>query len=161
MPLAYKELDDLGTPVRQRQPPAGGLRRCARRHASDREWRHQRADRAVRRAGLDYWSEVKIHRHRNLKEFYAALPDTRFVYCTTKTKLTYFEWRFELHDCLVFGGETKGLPEDLLAANRERCVTIPMPNTKVRSLNLANSVAIVLYEALRQTAPLDANLRNH
>src|SRR5205807_8096290 len=47
-------------------------------------------DRAVRRAGLDYWSEVKIHRHRNLKEFYAALPDTRFVYCTTKTKLTYF-----------------------------------------------------------------------
>ena len=118
-------------------------------------------DRAVRRAGLDYWNEVKIHRHRNLKEFYAALPDTRFVYCTTKTKLTYFEWRFELHDCLVFGGETKGLPEDLLAANRERCVTIPMPNTKVRSLNLANSVAIVLYEALRQTATLDANLRNH
>ncbi|HEX8737715.1 MAG TPA: tRNA (cytidine(34)-2'-O)-methyltransferase [Pyrinomonadaceae bacterium] len=108
-------------------------------------------DRAVRRAGLDYWDEVRLFRHRDLNALYAALPDSRFLYLTTKTDKLYTDFRFEDNDCLVFGRETRGLPEDLLKANRENCLTIPMPNPKIRSLNLATSAGIVLYEALRQT----------
>ena len=108
-------------------------------------------ERAVKRAGLDYWPEVELARHRDLDELQAALPETRLVYFTTKAKLPYFDWKFAANDCLVFGRETRGLPEDLLKGNWENCVTIPMLNPKVRSLNLANAVSIVLYEALRQT----------
>jgi len=108
-------------------------------------------DRAVKRAGLDYWPEVELHRHRDLGELYKHIPEARFVYLTTKSELPYTEWRFEANDCLVFGRETRGLPEDLLRENWDSCLTIPMLNPKVRSLNLATSVAIVLYEALRQT----------
>ena len=107
-------------------------------------------DRAVRRAGLDYWPEVELHRHRDLAALGEALPAARFIYLTTKAERSYTDWRFEPDDCLVFGRETRGLPEELLRANRENCVTIPMLNPQVRSLNLATSVAIVLYEALRQ-----------
>jgi tRNA (cytidine/uridine-2'-O-)-methyltransferase len=113
-------------------------------------------ERAVKRAGLDYWPEVELHRHRDLPALYAALPAARFVYLTTKAERPYTDWRFETNDCLVFGRETRGLPEDLLNANRERCLRIPMLNSQVRSLNLANSVAIVLYEALRQTGAFDS-----
>ena len=108
-------------------------------------------DRAVRRAGLDYWPEVELHRHHDLTRLSGALPEARFIYFTTKAERPYTDWRFEQHDCLVFGRETRGLPEDLLRANWERCLTIPMLNPNVRSLNLATAVAIVLYEALRQT----------
>lgn len=107
--------------------------------------------RAVRRAGLDYWSEVKLHRHRDLPELQNFLADARFVYLSTKATQLYSDWRFSQDDCLVFGRETRGLPEELLRENWDRCLTIPMLNAKVRSLNLANAVAIVLYEALRQT----------
>jgi tRNA (cytidine/uridine-2'-O-)-methyltransferase len=107
-------------------------------------------EKAVKRAGLDYWDEVKLFRHRNLEALYEALPNSRFLYFTTKTKRNYFEWKFQDHDCLIFGRETRGLPEDILTANEERCLTIPMPNKNIRSLNLANSVGIVLYEALQQ-----------
>lgn len=107
-------------------------------------------ERAVKRAGLDYWDEVKIHRHIELENLHQALPDSRFVYLTTKTNRAYTDFRFAENDCLIFGPETRGLPEDLLNANRERCLTIPMPNKNVRSLNLATSVGIVLYEAMRQ-----------
>jgi tRNA (cytidine/uridine-2'-O-)-methyltransferase len=112
-------------------------------------------DRALRRAGLDYWSEVELHRHLDMEDFYRALPHARFVYLTTKAERSYTDWQFEARDCLVFGRETRGLPEDLLRANWERCLTIPMPNPNVRSLNLATSVAIVLYEALRQLKASD------
>jgi tRNA (cytidine/uridine-2'-O-)-methyltransferase len=108
-------------------------------------------DRTLKRAGLDYWTEVNLHRHLDLEQLYAALPASRFLYFTTKTDKAYTDWQFAPNDCLIFGRETRGLPEDLLEANRERCLTIPMPNPKVRSLNLATSVGIVLYEALRQT----------
>jgi tRNA (cytidine/uridine-2'-O-)-methyltransferase len=108
-------------------------------------------DRAVKRAGLDYWDEVRLFRHRDLNALYEALPGSRFLYLTTKTDRLYTDFEFRDKDCFVFGRETRGLPEDLLKANRERCLTIPMPNPKIRSLNLANSVGIVLYEALRQT----------
>jgi len=107
-------------------------------------------ERAVRRAGLDYWDEVKIHRHVDLETLYQALPASRFVYFTTKTEKLYTDFQFAADDCLIFGRETRGLPEDLLEANWERCLTIPMPNENVRSLNLATSVGIALYEALRQ-----------
>jgi tRNA (cytidine/uridine-2'-O-)-methyltransferase len=111
-------------------------------------------DRAVKRAGLDYWPEVILHRQRDLDALRLALPEARFIYLTTKAERSYTDWRFESDDCLVFGRETRGLPEDLLRANWERCLTIPMLNPNVRSLNLATSVAIVLYEALRQTGAL-------
>jgi tRNA (cytidine/uridine-2'-O-)-methyltransferase len=108
-------------------------------------------DRAVRRAGLDYWPEVTLQRHANLESLYQALPEARFLYLSTKAEISYLDWEFQTKDCLVFGRETKGLPEDLLHANWDRALTIPMLNPRVRSLNLATSVAIVLYEALRQT----------
>lgn len=112
-------------------------------------------DRAVRRAGLDYWPEVRLSRHHDLDALRAALPpETRFVYLTTKAEQSYAEWAYTTDDCLVFGRETRGLPEELLRANWPNCVRIPMPNPKVRSLNLATAVAIVLYEALRQTGVL-------
>lgn len=111
-------------------------------------------DRAVRRAGLDYWPEVELHRHRDLEALGESLPGARLLYLTTKAEASYAEWSFSSEDCLVFGPETRGLPEELLRANWERCLTIPMPNPRVRSLNLATSVGIVLYEALRQTGAL-------
>ena len=111
-------------------------------------------DRAARRAGLDYWPEVELHRHRDLASLRASLPSARFVYLTTKGRVSHVEWSFTHDDCLVFGPETRGLPEELLHANPEACVRIPILNPRVRSLNLANAVAVVLYEALRQTGAL-------
>src|SRR6476469_8766477 len=111
-------------------------------------------DRAVRRAGLDYWPEVQLTRHNDLEALYQHLPQARFVYFTTKADRIYTDWEFQPDDCLVFGRETRGLPEDLLRANWERCLTIPMPNKRVRSLNLATSVAVALYEARRQTTEI-------
>jgi tRNA (cytidine/uridine-2'-O-)-methyltransferase len=108
-------------------------------------------DRALRRAGLDYWPEVKLTRHRDLEALYASLPTARFIYLTTKADRFYIDWEFKNDDCLVFGRETRGLPEDLLRANRQNCLKIPMPNPNIRSLNLATAVGIVLFEALRQT----------
>ncbi len=107
-------------------------------------------EKAVKRAGLDYWDEVKIHRHFDLENLYKALPNSRFLYFTTKSKKKYTDFQFQDEDCLVFGRETRGLPEDLLKTNWERCLTIPMPNKNVRSINLATSAGIALYEALRQ-----------
>ena len=107
-------------------------------------------DKAVRRAGLDYWSEVEIHYHLNMEVLYLALRGCRFLSFTTKAERAYASFEYAPGDCLVFGSETRGLPEDLLRANWERSLTIPMPNHRVRSLNLATSVGIVLYEALRQ-----------
>jgi tRNA (cytidine/uridine-2'-O-)-methyltransferase len=108
-------------------------------------------DRAVRRAGLDYWPEVLLHRHPDLDSLYSALPEARFVYLSTRAERLYSDWLFEHSDCLVFGRETRGLPEHVLQANWDRCLTIPMLNPNVRSLNLATAVGIALYEALRQT----------
>jgi tRNA (cytidine/uridine-2'-O-)-methyltransferase len=116
-------------------------------------------DRAVRRAGLDYWPEVKLNRHRDLEALQVSLVGARFIYFTTKAELSYFDWQFEMSDCLVFGRETGGLSEEVLHSNWDRCLTIPMLNSKVRSLNLANAVAIVLYEAIRQTGDLRTQLK--
>ena len=107
-------------------------------------------DRAVKRAGLDYWPEVILERHPTLESLRSDLPNARFVYLTKKADLIYTEWTFSADDCLVFGRETRGLPEDLLQNNWTSCLKIPMLNPNVRSLNLATSVAMVLGEALRQ-----------
>ena len=109
-------------------------------------------DRAVRRAGLDYWDEVSISRHRDLTQLRDSLTtQARLLYFSTKAERSLWDYKFEPEDCLVFGPETRGLPQDVLRSNWEQCLTIPMFNPQVRSLNLANAVAITLYEALRQT----------
>ena len=113
-------------------------------------------DRAVKRAGLDYWPEVILQRHVDLSGLQQALPSGRLLYFTTKADKNYFDWSYSEDDCLVFGRETRGLPDDLLRANWDHCLTIPMLNPKVRSLNLATAVGVVLYEALRQLGSFPA-----
>ena len=105
-------------------------------------------DRQLKRAGLDYWDEVDVREWSSLDEVRRANASARFFYLTTKATQPYFEIRFQPRDFLVFGRETKGLPERVLEENRESCITIPMHGT--RSLNLATAVAIVLFEATRQ-----------
>lgn len=111
-------------------------------------------DRSLKRAGLDYWDHVSLSRHVDFESFERSNPDARMVLLTTKAERSYLEWEFAESDCLVFGRETRGLPDDLLERYRDNCVRIPMPSGNVRSLNLATSVGIVLYEALRQTKSL-------
>ena len=109
-------------------------------------------DRALRRAGLDYWREVDVKLWDSLDEIFASSqPGRRFHFLTTKATRPYWDARFEDGDFLVFGRETKGLPEPLLTARSGDCITIPMSGS-TRSLNLATAVGIVLYEAVRQMA---------
>jgi len=107
-------------------------------------------ERQVRRAGLDYWPLLELREHISLEAFFEAIPRDRCVFLSTKAAKCYSDMVYEPDSVLVFGCETRGLPESLLKANYERCFRIPML-PRLRSLNLANSVAIVLYEALRQT----------
>lgn len=111
-------------------------------------------DKTLKRAGMDYWKQTRVVLWDNLAQLKAAHPQGRFWYLTTKCRRPYYEAHLEAGDFLVFGRETKGLPEPLLEANAERCLTIPMA-AQTRSLNLATSVGIVLFEGLRQvrTAP--------
>lgn len=106
-------------------------------------------DRQLKRAGLDYWGDVDLRIWDSLEEMrQAQRPDVRYFFLTTKTTRSCYDVKFQRGDFLVFGRETKGLPENLLASNALSCVTIPMHGT--RSLNLATAVAIVLFEAERQ-----------
>ena len=106
-------------------------------------------DRQLKRAGLDYWDDVDLKTWDSFAELQQAQPaETRYFFLTTKTKRAYYDVEFQAGDFLVFGRETKGLPENLLAANIDNCITIPMHGA--RSLNLATAVAIVLFEAMRQ-----------
>lgn len=107
-------------------------------------------DRALKRAGMDYWQHVTWHSWPNWSALRAAHPQARFHFLTTKASRPYTEAVFQPGDFLVFGRETKGLPESLLHENADACLTIPMANPQVRSLNLATAAAIVLFEALRQ-----------
>ena len=107
-------------------------------------------EKAVRRAGLDYWHKIDLHIWEDLESFFAAQQeDARYFYGTTKTDTPYFEQSFLENDFLFFGSETKGLPTELLEAHPERCMTIPMTK-EGRSLNLAISTGIILYEAIKQ-----------
>ena len=105
--------------------------------------------RHLKRAGLDYWDSVNIKRVEKLEDLWAESPDSDFYYLTTKTNNIYTDIQFKNGDFLVFGPETRGLPEDLLFSKGSHSITIPMQEGQ-RSLNLSNSVAIVVYEALRQ-----------
>lgn len=107
---------------------------------------------ALRRAGLDYWAKCDVHRWPSLDALRPAARKARFFYLTSKVTRPYWEARFVPGDYLVFGRETRGLPESLLAKEREHLWTIPM-EPAARSLNLATSVGIVLYEARRQIQP--------
>lgn len=107
-------------------------------------------DKHLKRAGLDYWRQLDLHYHDSFAELQSRYPEARFFFATTKAKQSYHQMRYLEDDFLVFGKETAGLPKELLAANEANCIRIPM-GKEIRSLNLSNSVAIILYEALRQT----------
>lgn len=104
----------------------------------------------VRRAGLDYWDSVDLTRHTSLESFHKTRTTSRCFYFSTRAKRSYTEVTYLSGDTLVFGSESKGLPDALLATNEDHTLGIPMLTHHVRSLNLANAAAIVLYEALRQ-----------
>jgi tRNA (cytidine/uridine-2'-O-)-methyltransferase len=108
-------------------------------------------DKHLKRAGLDYWEHVAVHRWDTLEELQSSASQGRFFYLSTKVARSYLAAAFQPGDFLVFGRETRGLPEELLNANPDTCITIPMPANVVRSLNLSTSAGIVLYEALRQS----------
>lgn len=107
-------------------------------------------DKHLKRAGLDYWHFLNIRTYPNLESFWEQNPNAHSYYLTTKAPRAYTDVRFVDGDYLLFGKETKGLPEAMLQAHPERCIRIPM-REGARSLNLSNSVAITAFEALRQT----------
>lgn len=107
-------------------------------------------DRYLKRAGLDYWRHVTIVQWPSFADFVKAHPVDRMFLLSKKAHRPYTQARFRPGDYLVFGKETKGLPEDFLNMHPERCYTVPMANRNIRSLNLAMTAGIVLYEALRQ-----------
>jgi tRNA (cytidine/uridine-2'-O-)-methyltransferase len=106
-------------------------------------------DRYLKRAGLDYWRLVSVHKYDSLPEFFERWDRGRCFFVTTAGSRYYTEFEYQPGDFIVFGRETAGLPQELIDANRDRCLRIPMLE-KVRCLNLANSVAIVVYEGLRK-----------
>jgi tRNA (cytidine/uridine-2'-O-)-methyltransferase len=106
-------------------------------------------DRELKRAGLDYWHSVDITYYDSFEEVKQNFPEGRFFFTSTRVKKRYSDFRFWDGDFFVFGKETKGLPQELLDEHPETCMRLPMTD-KVRSLNLANTAAIVVYEALRQ-----------
>lgn len=106
-------------------------------------------DKHLKRAGLDYWSDVEIFYYDSIDEVFAAFPSSRFWFFTTKGKTRHTDAQFAEGDFLVFGKETRGLPEELLKEHKQSCLRIPMIG-ETRSLNLSNSVAIAVYEGLRQ-----------
>jgi tRNA (cytidine/uridine-2'-O-)-methyltransferase len=107
-------------------------------------------DRSLKRAGLDYWPDVRLQRHASLVDFETAVAAQRVFCFTAHGSLPYTQVAYQEGDCLLFGSEGRGLPPALLERHAGRIVTIPMPAGKVRSLNLATAVGIALYEALRQ-----------
>ena len=107
------------------------------------------SEKAIKRAGMDYWSELEVERYVNYKDFLQKNPNAKIYMATTKGKHVYTEVSFEPDCYIMFGKESAGIPEEILIEHPEECIRIPMIG-ETRSLNLSNSVAIVLYEALRQ-----------
>ena len=108
------------------------------------------SDKHLKRAGLDYWSHLGVRTYQNLNEFFTVNPGGKYYFCSTKAKKSYCDVAYEDGCFLMFGKETKGLPEELLFSGDGEAIRIPM-RPGLRSLNLSNSVGIVLYEALRQS----------
>lgn len=106
-------------------------------------------EKALRRAGMDYWDRCDVKQWPSFEDLLSNDPQARYFYFTTKSQHVYWDESYSDGDYLVFGRETRGLPESLLAENAEWCRTIPMAS-EARSLNLATATGIVLYEALRQ-----------
>lgn len=109
-------------------------------------------DKHLKRAGLDYWQFVQIKHWDNFDLFLEVQKETDLYFFTTKTKSSYLEAEFQDGAFLIFGKETKGLPKETLTLYHDRCYTLPMANPNIRSLNLAMTAGIVLYEALRQVS---------
>ncbi len=106
-------------------------------------------DKKLKRAGLDYWKYLKLTIHDSLNDFLKFAKDKTIYFATTKARKTIYDARYKKGDVFMFGSETQGLPEDLLKENLDYCINIPM-SSNVRSINLSDSVSIVLYEAIRQ-----------
>ncbi|MEA2096022.1 MAG: tRNA (cytidine(34)-2'-O)-methyltransferase [Candidatus Cloacimonadota bacterium] len=106
-------------------------------------------DKLVKRAGLDYWDKLSLKIHDSLDAFLTEFSNSNIYYCTTKTKSNYTERKYKKGDVFIFGPESKGIPEDILNKYQTQNLTIPM-SSQIRSINLSNSVAIVIYEAWRQ-----------
>lgn len=107
------------------------------------------SEKALKRAGMDYWSQLEVERYVNYEDFLQRNPGAKIYMATTKAKKIYSEASYETDCYIMFGKESAGIPEEILVEHPEECVRIPMIG-ETRSLNLSNSVAIVLYEALRQ-----------
>ena len=107
------------------------------------------SDKAVRRAGMDYWKELDLHVYENFEEFVEKNPGARIYMATTKARKAYTEVEYKGNDFIMFGEESAGIPEEILVKYEGTSVRIPMIG-EIRSLNLSNSVSIILYEALRQ-----------
>ncbi len=121
-------------------------------------------EKSVKRAGLDYWDKLDVVIYDSYADFVEKNPEAKIYYATTKAPHSYDEISYE-EDCyIMFGKESAGIPENILVNNEDTCVRIPM-NPDIRSLNLSNSVAIILYEALRQNKfkgmELEGHLRNY
>lgn len=106
-------------------------------------------EREIKRAGMDYWEHLEVNRYINFEDFTAKNPNAKIWMATTKAKYVYSDIAFGEDDYIMFGKESAGIPEEILVKYEETCIRIPMLD-KIRSLNLSNSAAIVLYEALRQ-----------
>ena len=117
-------------------------------------------DKTIKRAGMDYWDQLDVTRYDDWNDFLERNPGAKIYFATTKGKHVYSDVTFEPDCFIMFGKESAGIPEDILVNNQETCVRIPMIGD-IRSLNLSNSVAIVLYEALRQNNFDHMNLEGH
>ena len=106
-------------------------------------------EKELKRAGMDYWDKLDVTRYIDYQDFKAQHPDAKIWMATTKAKRSYTDVSFGMDDFIMFGKESAGIPEEILVDNEENCIRIPM-GEDIRALNLSNSVAIVLYEALRQ-----------
>ncbi|MBR4994102.1 MAG: tRNA (cytidine(34)-2'-O)-methyltransferase [Lachnospiraceae bacterium] len=106
-------------------------------------------EKSIKRSGMDYWEHLDVTRYINYAEFLEKHPNAKIWYATTKAHQCYTDVKFGEDDYIMFGKESAGIPEEILVDNEETCIRIPMLSD-IRSLNLSNSVAIVLYEALRQ-----------
>ena len=117
-------------------------------------------EKSVKRAGMDYWEHLDVTRYINYEDFLAKNPGAKIYMASTKAPRCYTEVQYEPDCYIMFGKESAGIPEEILLENQETAVRIPMMS-EIRSLNLGNSVAIVLYEALRQNQFSQMQLEGH
>lgn len=118
------------------------------------------SEKALKRAGMDYWKDLDVTVYDDYKDFQEKNPNAKIYYATTKAPNVYSQVNYEPDCYIMFGKESAGIPENILVNNQETCVRIPM-NQEIRSLNLSNSVAIVLYEALRQNEFAGMEMEGH